>query len=161
MAAVTISLLMRRPIYLKAMLDAMHIGFALQDVQRVIRASAVRAVPAAGGCLMGTIAIAGEPVAIYDTRRLFGLPARPLRASDRFLLARTPRPCGFVVDAVLGTVEAESVALADSTTLRAAGLRGVARGPDGLLLVQRLDQLLALERAVPIARMHRSDALAH
>ena len=152
---------MRRTIYLEASLDAMRIGFALHDVERVIRATAVRAVPAAGGCLLGTIAIAGELVAIYDTRKLFGLPVRPLRASDRFLLARTPRPCGFVVDEVLGTVEPEAIALADSATLRSAGLRGVARGHDGLLLVQHLDQLLALERAVPIARASRDPAHAH
>lgn len=129
----------------------MHVAFPLDDVERVIRAVAVHAVPQGAGCLLGTIDVAGTLVSVYDMRRLLGLPTRPVQPSDRIVLARTPASCGFLVDAVGGTTEPESIELSEEFALRAAGLRGVARTADGVLLVQDLKRLLALERAVPIA----------
>ena len=129
----------------------MFVAFPLHAIERVIRAVAVQAVPAAGGCLLGTIDVAGELVPVYDTRKLLGLRSRALRAADRILLARSPERCGFLVDAVLGTVQPDAVELAGSASLRSAGLRGVARGSAGMLLVQDLRRMLAFERTVRIA----------
>lgn len=129
----------------------MHVAFPLHDVERVIRAVAVHAVPQGGGCLLGTITVAGALVSIYDLRRLLGLPTRAIQAGDRIVLTRQPARCGFVVDRVLGTAEPEALELAGEFSLHAAGLRGVARTGNGVLLVQDLKRLLALERAIPIA----------
>lgn len=139
---------MRTTNFVEAVLDEVHLGVPLPDVERVVRAVAVQAVPGATGCLLGAIDVAGTWVSVYDTRKLLGLPGRALRASDRIVLTRAR--CGLVVDEVIGTVEAEPVELADRMALQAAGVRGVARGRDGLLLVQDLRRLLALQRAIPV-----------
>lgn len=142
---------MTRSWFLEAVVDHLHVAFPLDDVERVIRAVAVHPIPQAAGCLLGTIDLAGTLVSVYDMRRLLGLPTRPMQPSDRIVLTRTPASCGLVVDAVGGTTEPESIELSDEFALRAAGLRGVARTSAGVLLVQDLKRLLALERAIPIA----------
>jgi purine-binding chemotaxis protein CheW len=140
----------RKSCYVEAVVDAMHIAFPVQDVERVVRAVAVHPVPQAAGCLLGTIDVAGEIVPVYDLRRMLGLPARPLCAADRMLLLRAPTRCGLVVDVVAGTAQAEPLELTEEAGLHAAGLRGVARTSTGVLLVHEPRRLLALERAIPI-----------
>lgn len=136
----------------EAVLDAIHVALPLQAVERVVRAVAVHPAPAQAGCLLGAIDVAGELVPVYDLRKLLGLPARglPLHLSDRIVLLRSPHRCGLVVDAVRGVVEPGALALSGEFSLQAAGLRGVARGAEGVLLVQDLQRLLAFERAVPM-----------
>jgi chemotaxis signal transduction protein len=139
---------MRTRTCVEAVLDSVHVALPLDDIDRVVRAVAVQVMPGAPGCLLGAIDVAGEWVSVYDTRTLLGLPGRTLRASDRIVLTRAR--CGLVVDEVLGTAEPEPVELADRVALQAAGVRGVARGREGLLVVQDLRRLLALQRAIPI-----------
>lgn len=137
---------------LVAIVDGMALAMPLACVERVIRAAAVHPVPAAGGCLLGTLDVAGELRPVYDTRGLLGLPTRPPHPDDRMVLVRAPVRCALVVDEVRGQADAgASIVGADSSTLRAAGLRGVAAGPDGVLLLQDMERLLALERIMPVA----------
>jgi purine-binding chemotaxis protein CheW len=137
---------------LVAIVDGMALALPLAGVERVIRAAAVQPVPAAGGCLLGTLDIGGELRPVYDTRKLLGVPTRPLHPDDRMVLVRAPVRCALLVDDVRGPDDAsDAVIAADSSTLRAAGLRGIAEGPDGALLLQDMERLLALERVVPLA----------
>jgi purine-binding chemotaxis protein CheW len=142
---------MTRSCFVEAELDEMHVAFPLEDVDRVLRAVAIHSVPQGGGCLLGTMDVAGELVSVYDLRRLLGLPTRSLHPDDRIVLTRAPLRGGFVVDRVVGTAEPAHVELSDAFALHAAGLRGVARTDSGVLLIQDLKRLLAFERAVPIA----------
>jgi purine-binding chemotaxis protein CheW len=136
----------------EAILDTLRIALPLHLVDRVLRAVDVHPAPAGGGCLLGAVDVAGELVPVYELRKLLGLPPRglPLRLDDRIVLVRAPLRCGLVVDAVAGTVDAQGLALGGEFSLQAGGVRGVARGPEGVLLVQDLRRLLALERAIPI-----------
>lgn len=135
-----------------AIVDGMALAMPLACVERVIRAVAVQPVPTAGGCLVGAMNVGGELRPVYDTRKLLGLPARPMHPDDRMVLVGAPVRCALLVDDVRGPQDAsEAVLAADSSTLRAAGLRGIAEGPDGALLLQDMERLLALERVVPLA----------
>jgi chemotaxis signal transduction protein len=136
----------------EAVLDTLHVALPLQAVERVVRAVEVNPAPVQAGCLIGTIDVNGELVPLYDLRKLLGAAPRglPLHLSDRIVLLRSPRRCGLVVDAVAGTVEAGTLELSGEFSLQAAGVRGVARTADGVLLVQDLRRLLAFERAVPM-----------
>lgn len=140
-----------RSSYVEAVVDALHVAFPLQSVDRVLRAVAVHPVPEGTGCLLGAIDLAGEFIPLYDLRRLLGLPPRPPRATDRMLLLGQPVRCAFVVDQVRGTVQPQALEPADALSLDAAGLRGVARAPGGMLLVHDPRSLLALEGAPPMA----------
>jgi len=138
---------------LQALLDATRIAFPLECVDRVLRAVRVHEVPGGTHCLLGAVDVAGELVCLYDTRRLLGMStqAARVRADDRMVLMRGPVRCALLVDDVLGTVAAGPIELTGEFGLHAAGLRGVARADDGVLLVHDVRRLLALERAVPIA----------
>ncbi len=67
------------------------------------------------------------------------------------VLTRAPARCALLVDEALGTVPPASLELSAEFGLHAAGLRGVARTGDRVLLVHDLRRLLALERALPLA----------
>lgn len=140
----------RKSCFLQAVLEETRIALPVEAVDRVVRAVQVEQVPGGTGCLLGAIDVAGELVPVFAMRRLLGLPGQPLRADDRIVLTRGPLRCGLVVDDVGTTVELDALELTGEYGLHAAGLRGVARGPDGLLLVHDLRRLLALERAIPI-----------
>ena len=134
------------------MVDGMALALPLACVERVVRAVAVQPVPAAGGCLLGTLDVGGELRPLYDTRKLLGLPARAPHPDDRMVLVGAPVRCALLVDDVREPGDAgPTIVASDSSTLRAAGLRGIAAGADGALLLQDMERLLALERIVPLA----------
>lgn len=136
--------------FLEVLCDATRVAFPLQDVARVIQAAAVQPVPGSRGCLLGALDVGGDLVTVYDARRLLGLPSRPLRASDRIVIAARPARCALLVDGVAGIVEAVETGLRQTLDWRATGVRGVATGPDGMLLVHDLRRLLDLQRAIPL-----------
>lgn len=138
-------------LYVEAVLEATRIALPLQQIQRVVRAANLLAVPGAPDCLLGALDLAGELVAVYDTRRMLGLSRRPMRASDCIVVSRQPAACGLLVDDVLGTVETARTDAVPFFPMQAAGVRGVARTGTGMLLVHDLRRLLATQSAIPIA----------
>lgn len=132
-------------------LGAVRLAFPLHDIDRIIRAVAIAPVPGAAQCLLGVIDVAGEIVPVYDTARLLGLEGRELSASDRIILTRPPRRRAFLVSDVVGTVHEADVTEPPGFSMRASGVRGVARRDDGLLLVHDLERLMAPERAISLA----------
>lgn len=136
--------------YLEVLCDATRVAFPLQDVARVIPAAAVQRAPGRGGCLLGALDVGGELVTVYEARPLLGLPSRPLRATDRIVIATRPAHCGLVVDGIVGIVEAAEAGLPQTLDWRVTGVRGVARRADGMLLVQDLRRLLDLQRSIPL-----------
>jgi chemotaxis signal transduction protein len=93
----------------------------------------------------------GEPTPVYDTRRLLGLATRPLQPRDRLLLTRNGGGRqAFAVDDVLGTLECDQLREPGSFSARAAGVRGIIAGHDGIVFVHNLDQFLHLERAIRV-----------
>lgn len=138
--------------FLELRVDAVRLGLPLAQVERVLRAAAVTPVPGVRGCLLGLLDVHGTLTPVYDTRKLLGLPARALRASDRIVLARDASgACGFIADDVTTAAGPELLAAPDSFGVQASGLRGIARVGDDLLFVRDLRQFLYLDRAVPIA----------
>ncbi|TFZ07715.1 chemotaxis protein CheW [Ramlibacter humi] len=119
---------------------------ALAAVQRVLAAAAVTPLPAAAPeGVLGVLDVAGQVLPVYAARERFGLPAKPLEPDDQFLLLRTPRRLlALVVDEALGVIECDAAVL-DAAAL-VPGLQrpaGVARLPDGLLLVHDVELLLS------------------
>jgi purine-binding chemotaxis protein CheW len=132
-------------------LDSTRIAFALDDIDRVIRAVAVTPVPGASPCVMGVINIHGTVTPLFDTRALLGLPSRPLRPSDHIMITRSPsRPRAFIADEVLGSFECDDLAAPESYLIGTSKVKGVARREDGMVLVHDLKQLMALDDAMPI-----------
>lgn len=140
--------------FVEFVLDTEHFAFALDDVQRVIRAVAVTPVPGAGRCVMGAIDIHGEIVPVFDTRALLGLDSRALQPSDHFMIARGSRPRAFAVDRVVGSFECSVLERPVSYLMGSARLEGVARRGDGMILVHDMKRFMALDHAVPLEPVH-------
>lgn len=139
-------------VFVELRLDTARVGVPLHHVERVLRAAWPTPVPGAPGCLLGMLDLAGEPLPVYDTRRMLGLPARALRPDDRLVVMRDRRArAAFVADEVSGVIDGGALAKAPSFAAHAAGLRGVTQGPDGMVFIHDLTRFMALERAIAVA----------
>ncbi len=136
--------------FVEFVLDTVHFAFALEDVQRVIRAVAVTPVPGAGRCVMGAIDLHGTIVPVFDTRALLGLESRTLQPSDHFMIAHGSRTRAFAVDRVVGSFECSLLERPASYLMGVARLQGVARRGDGMILVHDLKRFMALDHAMPL-----------
>lgn len=136
--------------FVEVLLDTVRIAFRVEEIERVIRSVATCAVPGAPSCLLGMIDRGGVPVPLYETRRLMGLPTRGILATDRILLTRSSPACGLLVDDVLGLFSGEIDQGGRDFPVVAAGIRGIAHGPRGMVAVHDIGRFLALERAIPI-----------
>lgn len=120
-------------------------------VSRVVRAVEITRLPEASPMVPGVIDVHGCVVPVVDLRQRFGLAARALVPSAKFVLVdAAQRQVALWVDAVAGVLTWENDDFVAAAAL-APGQRilaGVVRGTDGLLLVHDVDALLASEEEV-------------
>ena len=130
-------------------LDGDRYGILLPLVERVVHAVELTALPGAPDAVVGAIDLHGRVMVAVDMRRKFGLPRRPLRPSDRLVVANgSLRDVALVVDDVRGVVPLPAGDLVPARTLveGAAPLEGLARLDGDLVLIHDLDRFLALEQ---------------
>ncbi|MBV9774635.1 MAG: chemotaxis protein CheW [Gemmatimonadetes bacterium] len=113
-------------------------GIAVTEVRSVVRAVAVARLPGAPPVVEGVIDLRGETVPVLALRRRFRLPERPLHPDDVFVVARAgARTVALWVDAAVGMAVVDPAAIEPAGALVAdpGHVAGVARLPDGLLLI--------------------------
>lgn len=128
-------------------------------LQEVTRAVAVSPLPAAPAAVEGVINVRGVLAPVIDMRRQCRLPARPNTPDQHFLIARTAdRLVALRVDRAsdLVTVADDAIASAASVAPGADGAAGIARLPDGVLVIHDLDRFLSPDEARQL-----DTALAH
>ena len=141
-------------------------GLLARDVHEVVAAVRPSPLPGAPSEVEGLVNLRGTTVPVLDLRVRFGLPGRPVRPSDRMVVVEAAgRRLALRVDRV---VDLASVAAADvdveAHPLTGSGLTaGVARLPDGLLVICDLDAFLSADDVVALdlalaARDARGDA---
>jgi purine-binding chemotaxis protein CheW len=131
-------------------LDAGHYALPLTAVDRVVRAAQFTRLPLAPSIVLGAIDVEGRILPVFNVRRRFNLPERPVEPTDQFLIARAARwTVVLVIDAALGVIEQPATAMIEAATLvpDLAHIRGVLRLPEGLVLIQDLEQFLAPDEA--------------
>jgi purine-binding chemotaxis protein CheW len=128
-------------------------GLPASDVQELLRAVAVVALPRAPAGVEGIINLRGQVVPVLPLRRRFGLPARPANPADHFIVARTAgRLVALRVDRALDLVRLSPADLEQAAGLLAGTALGwVARLPDGLVLIHDLHNLLSREESAALA----------
>ena len=104
----------------------------------------------------------GELVPVYDLRARFGLGPRPLNPDERLVVVWTgSRLAAFRCDRTewVERVDPSSIEPPDSVPGTGRHIAGVARLPDGLVLIQQLDAFLedAEAAALDDALSARSD----
>jgi purine-binding chemotaxis protein CheW len=123
-------------------------GLPAETVLRIIRAVEVTPVPGFPACAMGVINVQGQVMPVISMRRKFNLPDKPVRLSDRFIVAKAgERSVVLVADEVENLFELTPGTIAESSGILPSNqqFRGVAKLSDGLLLIHDLAGLLSLD----------------
>ena len=129
-------------------LDELRCALPLAAVDRVVRAVEITSLPKAPEIIRGVINLQGQIIPVVDVRRRFGLPARKLSLEDRFIIASASRRLvALVADSVTGVREHDGRQASETgqTLSFAPYLKGVAKLPDGLVLIYDLDLFLSLD----------------
>lgn len=135
-------------------LEEQAFALRLGAVSRVLRALAVTPLPGAPAIVRGVIDVQGELVPVVDLRRRFGMPEKDVTLGDQILVANSGRQAvALVVDGTGGVVEyrPEDFVPIAQVVPGAGGLAGLLKAESGLVLVQDLDALLALDEAAALA----------
>jgi purine-binding chemotaxis protein CheW len=120
------------------------------DVIEVVRAVAIRPLPAAPAITLGIIDVRGEIIPMLDVRIRFGSPHKPVELSDQFIIAHAgSRRVGLHVDLVLGLETLTVLAVEDAKNLPSslAQVAGVAATEEGLVLIHDLRSFLSQAEA--------------
>lgn len=111
---------------------------------------AVAPLPRAPPIVEGVINVRGALVPVLDIRQRFGIPPHPLTLDQHLIIARSgPRVVALRVDRALDLVEVDESAIESAATLTpgAEYVTGIARLPDGVLVIHDLERFLSLDEA--------------
>jgi len=129
-------------------LDETLYALPLNVVDGAVRAVTVTPLNQVPDIVLGIINVRGRIVPVIDTRRRFGLPLRQISLNDQFLLAFCSRRLvALVVDLVKEVHELDGKQIESSRDSLpfAPNLKGVAKLPDGLILIHDLERFLSLD----------------
>lgn len=128
-------------------------GLKAEAVREVVRAVQVSALPRAPAIVEGVINYHGTAVPVLDTRARFRLTSVPLHPTQHFIVTQAgPRLVALRVDRVtdLLTVPDAVIGPAAEAVPGTDYVAGIARLPDGLLVIHDLERFLALEEAAQL-----------
>lgn len=125
-------------------------GLTATAVREIVRAVSIAPLPAAPPIIEGVINVRGTLVPVLDIRKRFGLPSAPVSPGHHLILAKAgERVVALRVDQAreLVTVAAADLVPADLTVPGAGMILGLARLPDGVLVVHDIERFLSLDEA--------------
>ena len=130
-------------------------GVDVYQVQEVIPFEAPRPVPHAPAFIEGVIDVRGVIVPVVDLRKRFELPEARRGPDTRVLLVGFgEETVGLIVDEVTEVVRVPSTEVSEPPSLfrglAARYLAGLARGPRGLIILLRVDQILTSEERLAL-----------
>ena len=138
---------LRRQLFVFTLDDGRY-ALPLADVERVARVVEITPLPKAPEIVLGVINVRGQIIPVVNVRRRFRLPERDLELNDQLILAHTStRAVALLADSVAGLVEISVSQVVDGEAILPSlqYVAGVAKLPDGLILIHDLDRFLALE----------------
>ena len=127
-------------------LDRQRFGIHLTAVSEIVRAVALARLPAVPAIVEGIINLRGTLVPVLDIRARFRLPAKAIDIGDHLVVARAgPRMVAIRADRVVDvlTIDPNDIDDAKGAAVSSAYVSGVAKLPDGLLLIHNLTMFLS------------------
>jgi purine-binding chemotaxis protein CheW len=121
-------------------------GIPVADADEILRAVAITPLPNAPRIIEGVIDIRGTVTPVLDIRARFGMPAKQVEIGDHLIVARAgPRRVVIRADQVQGLVGLSAGDIADigSVTTKIEHVSGVAKLPDGLIILHDLQSFLS------------------
>lgn len=118
------------------------------DILEVIRAVEIARLPKAPRIVEGVINVRGTLVPVVDVRARFGLPPSPVAPEQHFIVARAgPRSVALRVDRAVDVMGVPAAAIENARDV-GPGMEyvaGIAKLPDGLLVIHDLERFLSLD----------------
>lgn len=130
------------------LIETQRFAVLAERVDFVTRAVALTPLPNAPDLILGLVNIRGDVLPAASVRRRSGFMDRPLRATDYFIVAHTPRrSLVLIADAIVGLLpfHSEDFSPADEILPGLPHVAGVLKHPDGMILIHDLDRFLSLE----------------
>ncbi len=127
-----------------------RLGLSAKALREVVRAVAIAALPKAPPIVEGVINLRGTLVPVLDVRRRFGLPPAPVTPEQHLLIAHAgERLVALRVDRALELVGVDEHAIESAASVApgAEYVAGIAKLPDGLLVIHDLETFLSLDEA--------------
>ena len=127
-----------------------RLALAAGDVQEIVRAVAIAALPRAPAIMEGVVNLRGTVVPVLDVRKRFGMAPVPLAPDQHFIIARAgSRQVALRVDRAheLIAVDEAEIEPVERAAPGAQYVAGLAKLPDGVLVIHDLDRFLSLEEA--------------
>jgi len=128
-------------------LDRQRYALRLRDVERVLRMVEITALPEAHPSVLGVINVQGSVITVFDLRRCLQLPTREVDSDDVLVLTRTGGAMvALAADGVDGVANWTDHGFVRGEEIRSTPpyLDGVAKLPDGLVLIFDLERLLQM-----------------
>lgn len=121
-------------------------------VLEIVPAVAIQRLPLAPPIVEGVVNVRGAIVTVLDIRARFGIPPSDLHQDQHFIIAQAGgRRVALRVDRAIDVVTAARSAIrVPSVTVGARHVAGIAAIDDGALVIQDLEQFLALEESVAL-----------
>lgn len=129
-------------------LGEQRLAVSAERVKEIVRAVALAALPKAPPVIEGVINYRGEVLPVLDIRQRFSFPPTSLRPDQRFIIAFAgARGVVLRVDQVteLLTVPESAIETGVSALPGVEYVSGVARLPDGLIVIHDLERFLSLD----------------
>lgn len=124
-------------------------------VREVVRAALPVRLPKAPPIVEGVLNVHGELVPLLDVRRRFGLPPRSIEPDDHIIVATAgTRVVAFTVERALdlARIPVAEIHAAAEVAAGAEHVAGIARLPDGLLVIYDLHAFLSADEALALDR---------
>jgi len=135
------------------MLGPLRLALHVEVVREVVRAVAIAVLPRAPAIVEGVINVRGAIVPVLDIRSRFRLAPESLHPDQHLIIAWAGvRLVGLRVDRATGfvTVERTAIEAAAPAVPGVEYVAGIARLPDGLLVINDLRGFLALDEAAQL-----------
>ena len=135
-------------------IGASRFALPVTDVEQIVRAVAITPLPLAPHVVEGVIDLHGLVVPVIDLRRRYGLAAAPVRVDEHFVVARAgERAVAFRAEPStrLVDIDADDVDAASGVIAGTSHVSGIARTPDGVVLIQDLRALLSAAESNALA----------
>ena len=137
-------------------LDDQEYALPIANVVQVVRIVAITPMPEAPDIVKGVINIRGKVIPVIDTRKRFGLPARPYDLNTHLLIAQHDgHMMALMVEIVseVLTMPASSIEPPSEIGPRMENLSAVGKLGDRLLLILDLDKMLTFEEGKRMERI--------
>jgi len=145
----TISSITTKDSYVVFKLDAHFFALPVGIVERIVRVVNITPMPGSPDHILGVINVKGQPIPVFNMRKIFGLTDRETQLSDQLIIVRTLKhTVSFVADTVTGVVNRNDLNRIQSGQIF-TGLEKIVEGllfcEDGIILIYDPERLFTLE----------------